>query len=96
MLLKNTTRNIEITSIENSFSLTERALKRKKNNVDNPKYIDLRFLRPTSNLCERFFSIAGFCLSSRRESILSSNFEIQMFLNINGDLWGVDDVKRIC
>jgi len=29
-------------------------------------YLDLRFLCPTSNMCERLFSIAGYAMNDRR------------------------------
>ncbi len=56
--------------------------------------MDLRFLLPTWNLCERFFSIAGHTLGDRRQNILPSNFEMQLFLYMNSSLWGLEDVNR--
>lgn len=58
-------------------------------------YSDTRFIVPTSNVCERFFSTAGHALSDRRKSILPSNFEAQLFLNFNWSLWGIEDVNGV-
>ena len=43
------------------------------------KYMDLKFIIPTSNICERLFSAAGYGLNDRRQAILPANFESQMF-----------------
>ncbi len=57
--------------------------------------MDLRFLLPTSNACERLFSRAGYVLGDRRQSIHPANFEQQMFLFANSHLWGIEDVKAV-
>ena len=59
------------------------------------KYLDLRFIVPTSNLCERFFSVAGYALDDRRKRLLPSNLESQLFLNQNARLWGVEEVHNM-
>ena len=56
-------------------------------------FLDTRFILPTSNICERLFSKAGFALSDRRKSIHPAALEEQMFLHINSSLWNIDDVK---
>lgn len=81
--------------MDSSINLAERALKRKKLLNTEFGYIDVRFIRPTSNICERFFSIAGNCMSIKRESLLSSSFEAQMFLKFNCDFWDINDVKKM-
>ncbi|ETV89936.1 hypothetical protein H310_15220 [Aphanomyces invadans] len=73
-----------------ALSLVERAKKRRK--TGESLYIDCRFLCPTSNLCERFFSSAKFAQTDCRKSMLPQNFEAQMLLYFNMDLWGVNDV----
>ena len=55
------------------------------------KYMDLRFVTPTSNMRERFFSISGYDLDDRRRGISTANFEKQIFLHVNSHLWGIDD-----
>lgn len=78
-------------------SIIERASKRLRTDgtLQPSAYMDTRFLLPTSNLCERFFSIAGYAMTNRRKGILPSNLEAQLFLFMNRDLWGINDIKNI-
>ncbi len=57
--------------------------------------MDVKFLVPTSNMCERIFSIAGHAISDRRERILPANFEMYIFLHFNRDFWGLEDVNNV-
>ncbi len=57
--------------------------------------MDLRFIVPASNMCERLFSTAGFALTTRRRSTIPASFEKQMFLHANSQLWGVEDANMI-
>lgn len=92
-----------IIRVENSYedeeavlSFAQRAMKRQKvSSFQRTKYIDIRFLLPTSNLCERLFSKAGYAFNERRRGILPSNFESQIFLNLNRDLWSAEDIPRL-
>ena len=59
------------------------------------KYIDLRFLLATSNVCERLFSKAGYSLTDRRRAISPVNFEYQLYLHCNSDYWGISDVNAL-
>jgi len=79
------------------MSLTERALKRRKVRSDQSpeNYMDLRFIIPTSNICERFLSVAGNALTDRRQSMLPVNFENQMFLHSNAHLWRLEEVNDV-
>ncbi len=66
------------------LSFATRAIKKRHISVDSSNsYMDTRFILPTSNICERLFSKAGFALGNRRKSILPSNFELQVFLHMN-------------
>lgn len=80
-----------------TLSLAERALKRqRRESVDGYKnFINLRFLLPTSNICERLFSVAGNALHSRRAGLSPVSFEGQLFLHLNNDLWGPKEVGSI-
>lgn len=82
---------------QESLSFAQRLLKKRR--VDNQKssdgYVDMRFILPTSNLCERLFSIAGYAMSDRRKNMLPANFESQLFLHINARLWGIQEVHEI-
>ena len=78
-------------------SIIERAAKRLRasGGKEQLAYLDTRFLLPTSNIFERFFSISGFALTNRRKGLLPSNFGSQLFLCLNRDFWGIDDVRDI-
>ncbi|RLN99162.1 hypothetical protein DYB28_009074 [Aphanomyces astaci] len=58
-----------------SMSMAARALKRRKLLQARSNYLDCRFLRPTSNMCERLFSMTKWAMTDRRRSVLRSNFE---------------------
>ena len=79
------------------ISFADRILKRQKLEAQgsSTEYLDLRFLIPTSNICERLFSKAGNNFNERRMLILPINAESQMFLHLNTDLWNIDTVKEI-
>ena len=46
---------------------------------DVETFIDLRFIRPTSNICERQFSVSGFAYTKNRQGLLPVNLEMQLF-----------------
>ena len=82
---------------DDNLSLAEQVLKRRKVTVrqeSSSKYMDLRFLLGTANICERFFSRTGFALTDRRKSILPVNFEMQMFLYSNSSEWDLGTFYR--
>ncbi|KAH9115273.1 hypothetical protein AeMF1_010684 [Aphanomyces euteiches] len=73
-------------------SILDRALKRKKTEAT---YCDLRFLLPTSNVCERLFSRVKNAFGDRHQTVLPINCEAQVFLNANSFLWDVHDINTI-
>ncbi|RHY45010.1 hypothetical protein DYB38_011219 [Aphanomyces astaci] len=73
----------------------ERALKRQRRVPSEGKFLDCRFIVPTSNICERFFSATKRAIGDHRCGLLPKNFESQMFLYANADMWGMDDVQKI-
>lgn len=78
------------------LSYVQQALKKRKvGGGSHKKYTDTRFIIPTSNLCERFFSKAGISLDDKRGRLLPSNLEEQMFLHANRSLWDISDVQSI-
>jgi len=56
---------------------------------DDSKYINLTWIPATSNACERLFSRAKIIFNDYR------HVEILLFLKLNRDLWGMDDVHTI-
>lgn len=90
------TRQEEEGSTYTGLSFAEQALKRRKVSCGGrTDYSDLRFLLPTSNICERLFSKAGHALNDRRKTMLPANFESQIFLNLNRDLWSAKDITAL-
>ncbi|RQM19260.1 hypothetical protein B5M09_013951 [Aphanomyces astaci] len=73
----------------------ERALKRQRHVPSEGKFLDYRFIVPTSNICERFFSATKRAIGDHRCGLLPKNFESQMFLYANAVMWGMDDVQKI-
>lgn len=59
------------------------------------KYTDLRFLVPTSDLCERLFSTFLNALSDRIKGLRPSNLEMQIFLHPNSSLWVLEKMAEI-
>ncbi len=81
---------------ENPLSFAAKVLKRVRISRDlDAAYIDTQFILPTCDVCERLFSKVGHALSNRRKRILPSNFEKQIFLHLNRDLWRVQGVKSL-
>ena len=83
---------------DEQISFAERILKKQKMEVhaaSNSEYIDLRFLIPSSNICERIFCKAGFSFSERRMAIVPLPAESQIFLHLNMDLWNIDTVEEL-
>ena len=94
LLIENSNENI--TECD-GLSFAQRVLKRRKmsSNAMSKKYLDTRFLVPTSNVCERLFSQVGYVLTDRRKAINPANLESQIYLHANRDLWGSQEVNEI-
>ena len=92
-LLKKTS---EIRVPNENLSLAQRAFKKRRiSESSESKYIDVRHILPTSNVCERTFSIAKNVLGERRIAMLPINFEMQMFLELNSSTWSIQDNDNI-
>ena len=68
----------------------------KKSSHPESKYFKTKFLLPSSNLVERFFSIAGFAFNDYRQRLDPTNLEMQMFLKLNKKLWDAETVSQCC
>lgn len=60
-----------------------------------PQYQDLRFIPPTSNICERFFSLAKLVYSDLRKAMKRTTLEMILFLRLNRHLWDMDMVQKV-
>jgi hypothetical protein len=66
-----------------NLSFAEKILKKPRLSM----YPDLRYIPPTSNLAERFFSAAKLNMPSLRQSMLPTNLEMLLYLKFNRSYW---------
>ena len=57
--------------------------------------ICLKWIPPTSNRVERFFTQAKFFLTDYRLAIFPQNLESQLFLHFNRQFWGLEMIQNI-
>ena len=76
-------------SIDHDLDFASKLLKKRKleKMSSGSRYVNCKFLVPTSNIAERFFSAAGYAIGHLRHNILPSNLEMQMFLFVNKRFW---------
>ena len=58
---------------------------------DSRKYIDLKWVNPTSNVAERFFSLLKRVYNPHRRAITPDHLERLLFLKVNR-MWDLDDI----
>ncbi|ETV78796.1 hypothetical protein H257_07626 [Aphanomyces astaci] len=76
-----------------AMSMAARGLNRRKLLQARSNYLDCHFLRPTSNVCERLFSVTKWAMTDRHRSVLPSNLEEQLLIHCNSFLWGSEDSR---
>eukprot|EP00644_Phytophthora_capsici_P002609 jgi/Phyca11/105571/e_gw1.11.550.1 len=59
------------------------------------RYLNVAFIPPTSNECERFFSAVKLVFTDLRKRLEPETLEALMSLSINGDLWDVHSVEEV-
>ena len=67
----------------------------KKKHTPSTKYADTRFILPTSNILERFFSSAGIASSDFRQRLNPTNLEKQLYLKTNKRFWDIRTVNDV-
>ncbi|EGZ06100.1 hypothetical protein PHYSODRAFT_532032 [Phytophthora sojae] len=72
------------------------AYKRRKTTKKNASYVDVSYIPPTSNVCERFFSSAKLVYSDLRKKMDYETLEDVMMLKYNDALWNTYTVQSIC
>ena len=79
------------------LSFADRALKRQRvqDTAEGSKYINTRFLLPTSCVVERLFSQAKRVFSPHRRRLNVKTFEALLFLNQNRMLWNLPLVAAV-
>jgi len=78
---------------ESDLQTLIRELKKRKTEAavtSSSRYVDLRFIKPTSNKCEQLFSISGFAFTKNPQGLLPINLEMQLFLHANQHLWDAE------
>ncbi|KAG6963905.1 hypothetical protein JG687_00006280, partial [Phytophthora cactorum] len=71
-----------------------RAAFKKRKVVKRSHFVDVAYFPPTSNECERFFSLAKLVLSDLRKRMSSARLEMVMCLQYNRDLWDLSRMDR--
>lgn len=84
-------------SDDGELSFADSALKRMKMELSTSevKYLPTNFLLPTTNLVERFFSVASHALNDKRAAISPARLETQLFLKMNKRFWDKETVSRV-
>lgn len=82
-----------------TLSFADEALKKARADVINKNeksnYINLPFIFPASNFCERLVSLTWYALGDHHKRVLPSNFECQLFLNLKHRIWGLKEVSKL-
>ena len=60
-----------------------------------PQYPSLHYIPPTSNMCERFFSLAKLVYSDLRKAMKRTTLEMLLFLRLNRHLWDMEMVLKV-
>eukprot|EP00475_Leptophrys_vorax_P022824 TRINITY_DN3105_c0_g1_i11.p2 TRINITY_DN3105_c0_g1~~TRINITY_DN3105_c0_g1_i11.p2 ORF type:complete len:143 (-),score=37.47 TRINITY_DN3105_c0_g1_i11:462-890(-) len=80
-----------------SFSERARLKKLKKIEENSPSsgYMNMKIVIPTSNVCERLFSIVGHVYNDRRKAMTPRHLEMLVYLKTNREFWSVEDIQAI-
>ncbi|KAG6946371.1 hypothetical protein JG687_00016745, partial [Phytophthora cactorum] len=79
---------------EDKSSFVENLQKRRRLAAVEPRYDLLSFITPTSNLVERFFSVARTTYGQERHSLQHITLEMVLFLRQNGEYWTAQTVDE--
>ncbi|EGZ21794.1 hypothetical protein PHYSODRAFT_247318 [Phytophthora sojae] len=80
---------------EDGNSSIVKAVFKKRKAPRRSQYVDVAYVPPTSNECERFFSAAKLVLTDVRKSLSPTMLEMLMCLQYNRDLWDVNTVEQV-
>ena len=84
----------EIETDEENEEFDQMILKKPRSENES-NYLSCKFVLPTSNLLERFFSTAGFASNEMRQSLSPCHLEEQLFLKVNNKFWNETLVNTI-
>ncbi|KAG6611397.1 uncharacterized protein IUM83_15597 [Phytophthora cinnamomi] len=80
---------------EAAASFVERLRKRRRLAQDRVEYEQLKSIPPTSNVVERFFSIARVTFGHQRHGLLPRTLETILFLSQNRSYWDATTVDNL-
>eukprot|EP00475_Leptophrys_vorax_P022829 TRINITY_DN3105_c0_g1_i5.p1 TRINITY_DN3105_c0_g1~~TRINITY_DN3105_c0_g1_i5.p1 ORF type:complete len:360 (-),score=104.60 TRINITY_DN3105_c0_g1_i5:462-1541(-) len=84
---------------DSGLSFSERArlkkLKKIEENSPSSGYMNMKIVIPTSNVCERLFSIVGHVYNDRRKAMTPRHLEMLVYLKTNREFWSVEDIQAI-
>ena len=80
---------------ENPDDFATTLLKKRQKTVNKSHYLDLRFIIPTSDIIERFFSSAGYASNDLRQRLVPATLEEQLFLKVNRRFWTQKTVNDV-
>ena len=94
-------RKVEVLSVESTESASTgnepaedfAMMKKQKLRVER-KYLNCKFILPTSNIVERFFSTAGYAFNDGQR-LTPTKLENQLFLKLNKAMWNEDVVNEV-
>ncbi|KAG3243831.1 hypothetical protein PI124_g11362 [Phytophthora idaei] len=89
-----TTEGASSADSEDEGSFVEYLQKRRRLAAVEPRYDLLSWIPPTSNLVERFFTVARTTYGQERHSLQSITLELVLFLRQNGEYWTAQTVDE--
>ena len=98
LLIQSVSKPVDVRNVNEEEDFASSIIKKRKQECETKSpdrmYIDTRFLLPTSNNLERFFSTADITYSDIRQRVLPQNLEMQLFLKTNKKFWTLDVVEK--
>ena len=80
---------------ENEDDFASAVLQKRRKRGRDSIYMNCQFLQPTSDLIERFFSMAGYTYSDYRQRITPEHLEEQLFPKAIAQFWNIDTVVDV-
>ena len=94
-LRKSNASDVEEVDSQDAADFASAVLAKRQKQSSLLKYVSCKFLLPTSNVLERFFSSAGFAYDELRQNLLPMRLEQQLFLKYNKKHWDLSTVNDL-
>ena len=85
----------EVRNANGDYAEDRLRAKRAKPECVQAQFMNCKFLLPTLNLLEMFFSSAGFAFNDYRKSFLPTNLEMHLFLKSNNRFWDKELFSKV-